>query len=96
MSFKSCQPLGRVLSVACAALLAAGGTQACPVCILADPKTAGTYLGMTLMMSALPLALLGGLIYWLKRRYSPPRAAFRASAHAQTEPAARLVAHQRS
>jgi hypothetical protein len=49
--------------------------QACPVCMLADPKTAGTYLSMTLMMSALPLAMLGGLIYWLKRRYSAPSAA---------------------
>jgi hypothetical protein len=49
----------------------AGAAQACPVCMLADPKTAGTYLSMTLMMSALPLALLGGLIYWLRRRYSP-------------------------
>lgn len=44
---------------------------ACSACILADPKTSGTYLKMTLMMSALPLALLGGLTYWLWRRYSP-------------------------
>lgn len=65
--------LGRLAATAGAGALATGAAQACPVCMLADPKTSGTYLGMTLMMSALPLALLGGLIYWLKRRYSPPR-----------------------
>jgi hypothetical protein len=46
-------------------------TQACSACILADPKTSATYLKMTLVMSALPLALLGGITYWLWRRYSP-------------------------
>ena len=44
---------------------------ACSACILADPKTSATYLKMTLVMSALPLALLGGVTYWLWRRYSP-------------------------
>ena len=63
--------------------------------MIADPKTAGTYLGMTLMMSALPLGLLGGLIYWLKRRYSPPNAR-RAVAPAQPHPAAGLAAHTRA
>ena len=38
--------------------------------MIADPKTAGTYLGMTMMMSILPLGLIGGLVYWLWRRYS--------------------------
>jgi hypothetical protein len=38
--------------------------------MVGDPKTAGTYLGMTLMMSALPLFLIGGLGYWLWRRHS--------------------------
>jgi hypothetical protein len=33
-----------------------------------DPKTAGIYLGMTLIMSALPILLVGGLGYWLWRR----------------------------
>ena len=72
--------------------LAAGAAQACPVCMLADPKTAGTYLNMTLMMSALPLALLGGLIYWLKCRYSPSTSfGPRMKAH----PAAQLVKQHR-
>jgi hypothetical protein len=55
-------------------LLEASVAQACPVCMLADPKTAGTYLSMTLMMSFLPLTMIGALIYWLKRRYSAPSA----------------------
>jgi membrane protein implicated in regulation of membrane protease activity len=47
--------------------------EACSACILADPKTSATYLKMTLVMSALPLSLLGGVTYWLWRRYSPRR-----------------------
>lgn len=43
---------------------------ACSACMVGDPKTASTYLGMTLMMSALPLFLIGGLGYWLWRRHS--------------------------
>lgn len=56
-----------------AALLswAPAAAQACSACILADPKTSATYLKMTLVMSALPLGLLGGVTYWLCRRYSP-------------------------
>jgi hypothetical protein len=38
--------------------------------MVGDPKTAGIYLGMTLVMSALPLILVGGLGYWLWRRHS--------------------------
>ena len=43
---------------------------ACPACMVGDPKTAGTYLGMTLIMSALPILLACGLGYWLWRRHS--------------------------
>lgn len=43
---------------------------ACPACMVGDPKTAGTYLGMTLIMSALPILLVCGLGYWLWRRHS--------------------------
>ncbi len=45
-------------------------TSACPACMVGDPKTAGTYLGMTLIMSALPILLACGLGYWLWRRHS--------------------------
>jgi hypothetical protein len=62
----------------CSRLVAAAGLApflpargwACAACAAGDPKNAGTYLGMTLMMSALPLLLVGGLAYWLWRRYS--------------------------
>ena len=45
-------------------------TWACPACMVGDPKTAGTYFGMTLVMSALPILLVCGLGYWLWRRHS--------------------------
>jgi hypothetical protein len=38
--------------------------------LVGDPKTAGTYFGMTLVMSALPMLLVVGLAYWLWRRHS--------------------------
>lgn len=43
---------------------------ACSGCMVGDPKTASTYFGMTLVMSALPLVLIGGIGYWLYRRHS--------------------------
>jgi hypothetical protein len=36
---------------------------------------------MTLMMSALPLSLLGGISYWLWHRYSPRRKPSAAPSH---------------
>jgi len=61
---------GRLLITTGAFLLSGAGALACPACMSADPKTAGTYLGMTLMMSALPLGLVAALAYWLWRHYS--------------------------
>jgi len=46
-----------------------GAAWACPGCMVGDPKTAGTYFGMTVVMSALPILLVCGLGYWLWRRY---------------------------
>jgi hypothetical protein len=43
---------------------------ACPACMVGDPKTAATYFGMTVVMSALPILLVCGLGYWLWRRHS--------------------------
>jgi hypothetical protein len=60
----------RLLAATGILALTAAAAVACPACMSADPKTADTYLGMTLMMSALPLGLVGGLAYWLWRRYS--------------------------
>lgn len=59
----------RLLVVAAASLIPAAA-QACPACMVGDPKTAGTYFGMTLVMSVLPMLLIVGLAYWLWRRHS--------------------------
>ena len=61
---------GRLLVAAGTCLLTAMAAMACPACMSADPKTAGTYLSMTLMMSALPLGLVAALVYLLWRHYS--------------------------
>ena len=60
----------RLLIAAGAASLIPVVASACPACMASDPKTAGTYLGMTLVMSALPLLIVGGIGYWLWRRHS--------------------------
>ena len=59
-------------SLAAASILALlpAAASACPACMVGDPKTAGTYLSMTLIMSALPILLACGLGYWLWRRHS--------------------------
>ena len=58
-------------------LIAVGGTSlipaaawSCPACMVGDPKTAATYFGMTVVMSALPILLVCGIGYWLWRRHS--------------------------
>jgi hypothetical protein len=61
---------GRLLSAAVASALIPSSVWACSACALADPKNSKTYLDMTLFMSALPLLMVGGLAYWLWRRYS--------------------------
>jgi hypothetical protein len=56
-----------VIAAAAATVLPATAS-ACPACMIGDPKTAGTYLGMTIVMSALPMLIVIGLGYWLWRR----------------------------
>jgi hypothetical protein len=57
----------RLFLAAFGASLIPGAAWACPACMVGDPKTAGTYLGMTLVMSALPILLVCGFAYWLWR-----------------------------
>ncbi len=87
MKFVRRSALGAVLLSALPSVAAA-----CSACILADPKTSGTYLKMTLIMSALPLGLLAGVTYWLWRRYSPrAKAAGAATRPLQLRPDERLL-----
>jgi hypothetical protein len=60
----------RFLFAAAGASLLPGAALACPACMVGDPKTAATYFGMTVVMSALPILLVCGLGYWLWRRHS--------------------------
>lgn len=41
---------------------------ACPACYWANPKGFAAYIGSTILMSLLPLALLAGIV-WSVRRY---------------------------
>jgi len=60
----------RFLIAVVGATLVPAAAWACPACMVGDPKTAGTYLGMTLVMSTLPILLVCGLGYWLWKRHS--------------------------
>jgi hypothetical protein len=62
--------VSRFLIAAAGASLVPCVARACPACMVGDPKTAGTYFGMTLVMSSLPILLICGLGYWLWRRHS--------------------------
>ena len=62
--------VARFLIAGAGTSLIPGAAWACPSCMVGDPKTAGTYFGMTLVMSALPILLVCGLGYWLWRRHS--------------------------
>lgn len=60
----------RTMLVAIAVLLAwPSEAFACPVCGLASlGDNGGAYFGMTLVMSALPLAMIGGMVVWVRGR----------------------------
>jgi hypothetical protein len=60
----------RYVIAAVGASLIPAAAWACPGCMVGDPKTAATYFGMTVIMSALPILLVCGLGYWLWRRHS--------------------------
>jgi hypothetical protein len=42
---------------------------ACSVCFLPSEMNRGAYLGTTVFLSLLPLALMAGSIYWIVRQY---------------------------
>lgn len=53
---------------AVAAALFSGAALACPVCGVPLEQGQGAYLFMTPIMSLLPLALMGGVVFWIFRR----------------------------
>lgn len=59
-------------------VLTPGVALACPVCGLAGPGDNGwAYLAMTIVLSVVPLAFIGGVVFWVYRRASadePPSA----------------------
>lgn len=56
----------RILAVVAA--LFSGAALACPVCGVPLEQGQGAYLFMTPIMSLLPLALMGGVVFWIFRR----------------------------
>ena len=93
--------ISRVLTAALALLLAAPASAlACPVCGLAGSEESGAaYLGMTVMLSALPLGMIAGVAIWVRRRIVAADAApdhSRSSTHAEPSPTmghAPIVSH---
>ena len=52
-------------------LVAPGPALACPVCGLSGTDDSnGAYIAMTVMLSALPLAMIAGVAAWVRRRIS--------------------------
>lgn len=58
-----------LLFVLAVVLLLADGAAACAVCAVGeDPRSRDTYILSTVMMSSLPLLLVGGLVWYVRRR----------------------------
>lgn len=51
-----------------AALLGAEGARACSVCFVAEEETRVAFLVTTGLLTLLPLAFAGGVVWWLVKR----------------------------
>lgn len=49
-------------------LLSAPEALACPVCLDAQEKNRGAFVLTTWLLTFLPLGMIGGLIWWLRRK----------------------------
>ena len=49
------------------ALLAPSAAQACAVCQAANSRNRAAFLGTTILLSLLPLAMIAGGLWWLRR-----------------------------
>ena len=69
------RPLGRirgplVVAVAAAVALLAGSAEACPVCFQAkNDASRVAFIAATGFMTGLPLLLVGGVVWWLRRQF---------------------------
>jgi hypothetical protein len=60
--------LGRTAASALGALLTPEIAAACSVCFSGRDETRAAFLATTVLLSALPLAMVGSLVFWLYRR----------------------------
>jgi hypothetical protein len=60
----------RVVVALALVVLTPGVVFACPVCGPGTENTAWAYLGMTVVLSGLPLLMIGGVGYWIYRRHA--------------------------
>ena len=64
-------PFRLILTALLFLLLVPAPAFACPVCGLAGSgETNGAYFVMTIIMSGLPLVMIGGVVFWIYRRSS--------------------------
>lgn len=59
---------GRPAAAAALVALAPGAAEACAVCFSGREEGRAAYLVTTLLLTLLPLGLIGGLVLWLRRR----------------------------
>ena len=56
------------LAITALLLLAAQPAFACAVCFDATSQARDAFFGTTILLSLMPLAMIGGLVYWIWRR----------------------------
>ena len=68
--------IARVFSATLLTLAAPGSALACAVCgTMGMENNSGASFGMTIIMSLLPLCMMGGVVYWVSRRVAAAEAA---------------------
>jgi hypothetical protein len=56
------------LAILILGLLAPAASDACPVCFSGSDRSRLAFFGTTILMSLLPLGLIGSGLWWLRRR----------------------------
>ncbi len=85
--------LAHTVGLAVAILELPGVALACPVCFASkNEANRVAFVGTTILMTSLPVAMIGGAIYWVARRSRTLDAERRRQARAARRAAARLAA----